>query len=114
VPALWNLEHRLSALEGLGINSEKVRIVVNRWHKGDQETLNGLQKSIKRPIFAILPNDFSKASTSVNLGTPLIENHNNVLTNHYRQFASLLTGMSAAPTAKRSSIGSLFLFPAKR
>ena len=52
VPALWNLERRLSALEGLGINSEKVRIVVNRWHKGDQETLNSLQKTIKRrPIF---------------------------------------------------------------
>jgi pilus assembly protein CpaE len=114
VPALWNLERRLSALEGLGINSEKVRIVVNRWHKGDQETLNNLQKTIKRPIFAFLPNDFGKASTSVNLGTPLIENHNNVLTNQYRQLASLLTGVGAAPLAKRSSISSLFSFPAKR
>jgi pilus assembly protein CpaE len=114
VPALWTLERRLSALEGLGINSEKVRVVVNRWHKGDQETLNSVQKNIKRPIFAILPNDFGKASTSVNLGTPLIENHNNVLTNHYRQLASLLTGMSAAPVAKRSGISSLFSFPEKR
>jgi pilus assembly protein CpaE len=108
VPALWNLERRLSALEGLGINSEKVRIVVNRWHKGDQETLNSLQKSIKRPIFAVLPNDFGKASTSVNMGTPLNENHNNVLTNQYRQLASLLTGMSPEPAAKRSSVSSLF------
>jgi pilus assembly protein CpaE len=114
VPALWNLERRLLALEGLGINSERIRIVVNRWHKGDQETLNSLQKSIKRPIFAILPNDFGKASTSVNLGTPLIENHNNILTNQYRQLASLLTGMNEAPAAKRSGISSLFSFPTKR
>jgi len=114
VPALWNLERRLSALEGLGINLEKVRIVVNRWHKGDQETLNSLQKSIKRPIFAVLPNDFGKASTSVNMGTPLSQNHNNILTNQYRQLASLLTGMAPAPAAKRSGVSGLFLFPARR
>ena len=89
VPSLWALERRLSALEGLGIDSEKVRVVVNRWHKGDQETLNSVQKSIKRPIIASLPNDFRKASTSVNLGTPLMENHNNNLTNQYRQLASV-------------------------
>lgn len=114
VPALWNLERRLLALEGLGISSERIRIVVNRWHKGDQETLNSLQKSIKRPIFAFLPNDFSKASLSTNLGTPLIENHNNVLTNQYRQLASVLTGMNQAPAARRSGISGLFSFPAKR
>jgi pilus assembly protein CpaE len=114
VPSLWNLERRISALEGLGISPEKVRVVVNRWHKGDQETLNNLQKNIKRPIFAFLPNDFNKASTSVNMGTPLIENHNNVLTNHYRQLASLMTGITAAPAPKRAGISSLFSFPAKR
>jgi pilus assembly protein CpaE len=114
VPSLWNLERRLSGLEGLGINPEKIRIVVNRWHKGDQETLNNVQKSIKRPIFAFLPNDFSKASISINTGTPLIENHNNVLTNHYRQLASLLTGTNAVAAPKRVGISSLFSFPAKR
>jgi pilus assembly protein CpaE len=84
VPALWTLERRIAGLEGLGINPEKIRVVVNRWHKSDQETLKSIEKSIKRPIFAFLPNDFRKASLSVNLGTPLIENHNNTLSNGYR------------------------------
>ena len=106
VPSLWALERRLSALEGLGIDSEKVRVVVNRWHKGDQETLNSVQKNIKRPIIASLPNDFRKASTSVNLGTPLMENHNNNLTNQYRQLASVLTGVDAIAAPKKGS----FLF----
>jgi pilus assembly protein CpaE len=114
VPSLWALERRLSALEGLGIDSEKVRVIVNRWHKGDQETLNSVQKNIKRPIIATLPNDFRKASTSVNLGTPLMENHNNNLTNNYRQLASLLTGVDAISAPKRGSIGNFFSFPAKR
>ncbi len=114
VPALWTLERRLSALEGLGINPEKIRVVINRWHKGDQETLKSIEKNIKRPIFALLPNDFRKASSSVNLGTPLIENHNNNLTNHYRNLASLLSGMDAVPAAKRSGIGNFFSFSTKR
>src|ERR1035438_5036402 len=42
-------------------------VVVNRWQKGDQETLKSVEKNIKRPIFAFLPNDFRKASSSVNL-----------------------------------------------
>ena len=114
VPSLWALERRLSALEGLGIDPEKVRVVVNRWHKGDQETLNSVQKNIKRPIIASLPNDFRKASISVNLGTPLMENHNNNLTNHYRQLASVLAGIDAISAPKRGSIGNFFSFPAKR
>ena len=112
VPSLWALERRLSALEGLGIDSEKVRVIVNRWHKGDQETLNSVQKNIKRPIIASLPNDFRKASTSVNLGTPLMENHNNNLTNQYRQLASALTGVDAISSAPKK--GSFFSFPVKR
>ena len=114
VPALWTLERRLSALEGLGIASEKIRVVVNRWQKGDQETLKSVEKNIKRPIFAFLPNDFRKASSSVNLGTPLMENHNNNLSNQYRKLASLLSGMDAVPEAKRTGIGNFFSFQAKR
>jgi pilus assembly protein CpaE len=113
VPALWTLERRLSALEGLGIKSEKIRVVVNRWQKGDQETLESVEKNIKRPIFAFLPNDFRKASSSVNLGTPLIENHNNNLSNQYRKLASLLSGMDAVPEVKRTGIGNFFSFSGK-
>ena len=112
VPSLWALERRLSALEGLGIDAEKIRVVVNRWHKGDQDTLNSVQKNIKRPIIATLPNDFRKASTSVNLGTPLMENHNNNLANQYRQLASLLTGVDAISAAPKKT--SFFSFPVKR
>ena len=113
VPALWTLERRLLAMAGLGIDPERVRVVINRWHKGDEEALKSIEKSIKRPIFACLPNDFRKASMSVNLGMPLMENHNNVLTNRYRQLAGQLTGMDATPAEKKAGLGN-FLFPTKR
>ncbi len=112
VPALWTLERRLLAMAGIGIEPERVRVVINRWHKGDEEALKSIEKSIKRPIFACLPNDYRKASMAVNLGMPLMENHNNVLTNRYRQLAAQLAGMEQA-TAKKAGLGG-FLFPTKR
>src|SRR5580765_1422972 len=35
VPSLWTLERRLAALKGFGVDPERARIIINRWHKGD-------------------------------------------------------------------------------
>jgi len=113
VPALWTLERRLLALKGFGIDPDRARVIINRWHRGDDEVLKSVQKDINRPIFACLPNDFRKASESVNLGTPLLENHNNVLSSRYRQIAAQLAGIDVMPSAKKSSLGGLFSFPTK-
>ncbi|MGH9744863.1 MAG: hypothetical protein ACRD59_01980 [Candidatus Acidiferrales bacterium] len=113
VPSLWTLERRLLAMTGFGIDPERIRVVINRWHKGDEEALKSIEKSIKRPIFACLPNDFRKASMAVNLGMPLMENHNNILTNRYRQLAGQLTGIDPAAGGKKAGLGN-FLFPPKR
>jgi pilus assembly protein CpaE len=114
VPALWTLERRLLALTGFGIDPERIRVIINRWHRSDEEVLKSIVKNIKRPIFACLPNDYRKVSNSVNLGTPLMDNHNNTLVHHYRELAIQLAGVEAAPSTKRSGFGNLFSFPAKR
>jgi pilus assembly protein CpaE len=114
VPALWTLERRLLALKGFGIDPERARVIINRWHKGDEEVLKGIQKDINRPVFASLPNDFRIASTSINLGTPLQENHNNILSSRYRQIAAQLAGLDVVPITKKASLGGFFSFPPKR
>jgi len=114
VPALWTLERRLLALSGFGIDPDRIRVIINRWHRSDEEVLKSIVKNIKRPIFACLPNDYRKVSTSVNLGTPLMDNHNNTLVQHYRQLAIQLAGVEAAPSTKRSGLSNLFSFPSKR
>jgi len=109
VPSLWMLERRLVALTGLGVESERIRIIINRWHDGDEEVLKTIEKNLKRPVFACLPNDFRKVNASVNLGVPLMENNHNNLSNRYRQLASRLTGMESMPAAaKRGGFGSFF------
>jgi len=114
VPALWTMERRLIALKGFGIDPDRARVIINRWHKGDEEVLKSIQKDINRPVFACLPNDFRMASASVNLGTPLQENHNNVLSSRYRQIAAQLAGLDLVPSQKKGSIGGFFSFQAKR
>jgi len=114
VPSLWTLERRLLALKGCGISQERARIIINRWHKGDDEVLKSIQKDINRPIFASLPNDFRKASQAVNLGTPIQENHNNILSTRYRQIAGQLVGIDTSVTEKKSPLSGLFSFPTKK
>lgn len=114
VPALWTLDRRLAAMTGFGLDPERARIIINRWHKGDEEVLKSIQKNINRPLFACIPNDFRKASEAVNLGTPILENHNNLLSNRYRQIAAQLVGIDAGTAAKKGSLGGFFSFPTKR
>jgi pilus assembly protein CpaE len=110
VPALWTLDRRLVALSGFGMEPDRARIIINRWHKGDEEVLKSIEKSVNRPIFACIPNDFRKASEAVNLGTPLLQNHNNLLSNRYRQIAAQLSGIDATFAPKKG----FFSFPTKR
>jgi pilus assembly protein CpaE len=114
VPALWTLERRLLALKGFGVELDRARVIINRWHKGDEEVLKGIQKDINRPVFACLPNDFRMASNAINLGTPMHENGNNALGSRYRQIAGQLAGQDVAHPPKKGSLGGFFSFPAKR
>ena len=84
-------------------------MIVNRWHKGDDEPLKSIEKETKRTVFACLPNDFRKASAAMNLGTPLMENHNNVLTDQYRQLADQLAGYQrAGPRPNAAALSNFF------
>jgi pilus assembly protein CpaE len=114
VPSLWTLERRLLALKGFGIEPERARIIINRWHKGDDEVLRSVQKDLSRPIFASLPNDFRKASQAVNLGTPIPDNHNNILVNRYRQIAGQLAGIDSRTPEKKGPLSGLFSFSPKK
>lgn len=114
VPSLWTLDRRLNAMSGFGVDPERARIVINRWHKGDEEVLKSIQKNINRPLFACIPNDFRKASEAVNLGTPILDNHNNTLSDRYRQIAAQLVGMDVNGAPKKGPLGGFFSFPTRR
>jgi pilus assembly protein CpaE len=108
VPSLWTLERQFSALVALGIDPERIRMVINRWRRGDEDALKSVEKNTKRPIFLRLPNDFRQVSEAVNLGVPLAGNHNNPLGSKIRQLACQLSGVVPTPEEKRRPLGNLF------
>lgn len=114
VPSLWTLERRLMALQGFGIEANRARIIINRWHKGDDEILNSIEKQISRPVFACFPNDFRKVSQAMNLGTPLQENPSNILNHRYRQVAGQLVGIDTPVREKKGSFSGLFSFQTQK
>jgi len=97
VPALWPLERHLVALSSMGIAPSRIRIVINRWHRQDDEALKSVEKLAKRPIFARIPNDFRHASRANNMGVPLVEDRVNGLASKYDEMARQLAG--PAPSA---------------
>jgi pilus assembly protein CpaE len=116
VPALWALERRVLALLGSGLEPERVRAVINRWRRTDQEALKAVEKNIKQPIFACIPNDFRLVSEAINMGVPLMANHNNPLTARFAQLAGQLAGVAApgAREARSGGLANLFSISPKR
>lgn len=114
VPSLWALERRLVALKGWGVDPGRARIVINRWHKGDDEIVRGVQKESGYSIFANVPNDYRKTSQAVNLGTPIPDNHNNLLINRYRQIAEQILGIEPRTSEKKGTLSSLFSFSGRK
>lgn len=108
VPALWTLKRHIAATAALGIDPERIRVVLNRWHRDDDEVLKSLEKDISRPIIARLPNDFRHVSEAISLGVPLAQSYNNGLATRFHNLACQLAGLPAAPPKSRGGLTGLF------
>lgn len=115
VPALWTLEKHLGKLSSWGIEPDRCRVIINRYHRSDEDAIKAFEKRTKLPVFARLPNDFKQVSESINLGTPLSRNHNNPLVSNFQQLATRLTGATFSEQPKKpAAIFGLFSNTQKR
>jgi pilus assembly protein CpaE len=71
IPDLQNLKKLWSWLQQSGLDKEKVRIVVNRYHKDNGLGLEDLERLQQQPVFFTLPSDYPALSESINQGVPL-------------------------------------------
>jgi pilus assembly protein CpaE len=109
VPSLWSLERQVTLLRALGIDPARLRLVVNRWHRPDEEALEAFEKRVKLPIFGRLPNDFKQVSRAVNQGTELSRGHNDRLVQKFRDMAEEISGVRReVAEEKRGSFLGLF------
>lgn len=115
VPSLWTLSRHISALTDLGIDPQRIQIVVNRWHKQDDEALATVEKNLRRSIAARLPNDFEQVSQATNVGVPLSRNHGDPLVTGFRRLAHQIAGISPEEDVKRrGGVAGLFSSSSKR
>lgn len=108
VPALWSLERHLGAAVVSGLDRDRVRVIINRWRRVDEEALKNVEKNLRHPIYTRLPNDFRQASEAVNMGTPLPADQAGTLGGKIRQLAGQLSGIGPPVLEKRSGLSNLF------
>jgi pilus assembly protein CpaE len=57
----------------LGVPTERVVIVVNRYSKGGEIQLNDIEKALPGSAVMTVPNQYKTVSESINLGVPMYE-----------------------------------------
>ncbi len=73
VPCLRNATRLYECMLNLGANADRVEIVLNRCNANHERiTPEEVEKHFGRPIFAVIPNDYRRVTTSRDLGHPIM------------------------------------------
>ena len=103
VPSIRNAKRFCAALNHLGIPSERVEVVVNRADgRSGRLTEKDVQETLKKPIFATIPNDFQFVARSIDVGKPIASlDQNNAVRAAIRKIAKkVMTSPSATASPK--------------
>ena len=73
VPAVRNAARLCKLIAKLGIDQKKIEVVVNRYLKGGALSIEEVEKTLKKKIYWLYPNDFVDIVSSINQGEPLVE-----------------------------------------
>jgi pilus assembly protein CpaE len=90
VPNAHNVERFTNVLRRLGVEQERVRVVVNRAVKKADVDPADVEKLLKMKLAWSLPNDFRNAVQSINVGEPV------VLRAPRAELSTSLAGLAAA------------------
>ena len=73
LPALRNAVRLKRLLTELGIRSDKIEYVVNRYHKGGTLSIESAEETLHKRIYWLFPNDYADVIQSINRGTPIVQ-----------------------------------------
>jgi len=101
LPALWSLQHLMAAFVDLGLDRERIQIIINRWRPEDDATLEKMEKIAGVPVFARLANDFRQVSDSINRGIPLSGKSRNSLLSQFQALARECAGLASQQDSRK-------------
>lgn len=72
LPFVRDGKRLLSVFRSLDYPGSKIRVVVNRYEKGGDFSLQDLERAIDMKVSYVVPNSYQAAASSVNLGVPIV------------------------------------------
>ena len=78
LPALRNAQRVLHGFERLGYSASRIRLLVNRYQKGQDLSLKEVEKTLGFQVFWSIPNDYKSLIRSIQSGDPLTLQTNSI------------------------------------
>jgi pilus assembly protein CpaE len=109
LPGIKNTERYLNYLAKDGIRSNKIRLIVNRYLKKFEVTIEQAEKLLQQPVFWQIPNDFNTAMSCLNKGI-VLEAYapGSKLNLSIKDLAMTIAGKVKPPKTKTSPFNRLF------
>lgn len=102
VPSIRNAKRFCAALQQLGVPGDRIEIIVNRADgRSGRLTEKDVQETVKKTIYATIPNDFQFVARSIDVGKPIASlDQNNAVRAAIRKMAKKVMSGSHAPGGK--------------
>mgnify|MGYP001569592853 FL=1 len=110
VPNIRSAHRLFDALQRVGIPADRIELVVNRSDgRAGRLSVKDVEETIKKPIFACIPNDYQFVARSIDVGRPIAAlDQNNPVRSAIRKMAKRIIAGSAAPTETKEARRGLF------
>ncbi len=73
LPALRNCQRCLELFDKLGINSEKIQVLINRYMENDDIKVEDVEEVLGKKLYWKIPNNYFTMMTAINKGVPVSE-----------------------------------------
>lgn len=119
LPSIRSSQRLLNLFERLGYDSQKIKLVVNRYIAGEEITIEDVEETLDHPLFWKIPNNYGVVMTAINRGIPIsmVEN-SKALERNFLELAQKLSGVVSSSggiystpvhkESKKSILGNLF------
>jgi pilus assembly protein CpaE len=94
LPSIRSSQRLLNLFERLGYDSQKIKLVLNRYMPDEEITVEDVQETLEHPVFWKIPNAYQVVMTAINHGMPVVmlENGKNLAKN-FLDLAHKLSGV---------------------
>ena len=73
LPSLCNTKLAWQTFQKLGYSQDKVKLILNRWHRKEEIDISAIEKNISYPIYHRFPEDSALVLSSMNRGVPVCD-----------------------------------------